>query len=215
MMEFMAIIVPTLIVVFGIGIFLFLSWKKKKTRTAELELLLQKMDDLQSDRKHLLLSLLSQSGAINESQAEQSADNLIQAEQDFIRQFIKQQINQSSLTDFYPQLMDFLDQYLYFLLIQPEETSEKDEPEESTNQVEEEASDVSGDEQQALEDDEKFAEEGGSEEQAAIDEQQAVDESSTLEDSLSLDAELSSVADFNISSEENEPDSADSDKSTD
>jgi|GEM_PF-1644314 len=99
----------------------FIIWKRKKTRVDELEALLEYVDDQQAERKAQLVQFLIKDYAQDKELAKESASYMVEAEKQFVQQFIKQQLQQTKVTDFYANLSELLDQYLYFVPSVPEQ----------------------------------------------------------------------------------------------
>ena len=106
----MALVLLVVICVMG-----YLSWKQKKNRIAELEQLLENANDQQAERKVQLEQFLIKDYALEKNAAKESADYMVEAERQFLQQFIRQQLEQTKVTDFYANLSELLDQYLYFV----------------------------------------------------------------------------------------------------
>jgi len=96
-------------------ILLFLEWKRKKTFSQQLEQLLQAIDEQQKPRLSTLTQLLENEYALDSSAAQESAGYMIEAEKQFMQQFVKQQIEKTTIAEFYQNLCGLLDQYLYFV----------------------------------------------------------------------------------------------------
>lgn len=98
-----------------VAFLLFFAWKRKKSRTHEFEQLLQNVTELQVERKAQLQQLLMNNYALGEEEASENSSYMLEAEKQFLQQFITQQIEQTPVTDFYQQLCGMLDQYIYFI----------------------------------------------------------------------------------------------------
>ncbi|MFK5948624.1 MAG: hypothetical protein QM500_07640, partial [Methylococcales bacterium] len=96
-------------------ILLFLEWKRRKTFSQQLEQLLQAIDEQQKPRLSTLTQLLENEYALDSSAAQESAEYMIEAEKQFMQQFVKQQIEKTTIAEFYQSLCGLLDQYLYFV----------------------------------------------------------------------------------------------------
>jgi hypothetical protein len=110
----------------------FLIWKQKKTRANGLEQLLDNIDSLQDERKQQLAGFLINDYSLDADEAKESGEYMVEAEKQFMQQFVKQQLEQTAVTDFYGNLCELLDQYLYFV---PKKSSEEPVPVE--NEVDE------------------------------------------------------------------------------
>ena len=110
------LVVEAVVILSGVvGFLFFLSWKRSKTKAAELEKLLDNVGSKEDERKAQLIQFLEESYDLKTEAAEESARCMIEAEKQFLQQFIKQQLEQTSITDFYGYLCKLLDQYLYFV----------------------------------------------------------------------------------------------------
>ena len=110
------LVVEAVVILSGVvGFLFFLSWKRSKTKAAELEKLLDNVGSKEDERKAQLIQFLEESYDLKTEAAEESAGYMIEAEKQFLQQFIKQQLEQTSITDFYGYLCELLDQYLYFV----------------------------------------------------------------------------------------------------
>ena len=111
-----------------VAVLVFLLWKRKKTSSKELEQLLDNVEDQQVERKAQLIQLLIKDYALNEDEAKESGSYMVEAEKQFLQQFMKQQIEQTTVTGFYESLCELLDQYLYFV---PKKSADEVESDES------------------------------------------------------------------------------------
>jgi len=110
------LLVETVVILLGVvGFLFFLRWKRNKTITAECEKLLDNFSSREDERKAQLIQFLEENYDLKTEAAEESAGYMIEAEKQFVQQFIKQQLEQTSITDFYGYLCELLDQYLYFV----------------------------------------------------------------------------------------------------
>ena len=110
------LVVEVLVILFGaVGFLFFLRWKRGKVKTAEFEKLLDNVSSKEDERKSQLIQFLEEGHALKADAAEESAGYMIEAEKQFLQQFIKQQLEQTSITDFYVNLCELLDNYLYFV----------------------------------------------------------------------------------------------------
>ena len=110
------LVVEAVVILTGVAGFLFfLSWKRSKTITVECEKLLDNFGSKEDERKAQLIQFLEENYDLKTEAAEESAGYMIEAEKQFLQQFIKQQLEQTSITDFYEYLCELLDQYLYFV----------------------------------------------------------------------------------------------------
>lgn len=110
------LVVEVVVILLGAVSFLFfLRWKRSKTKTAEFEKLLDNVASKEDERKAQLIHFLEESHALEPEAAGESAEYMVEAEKQFLQQFIQQQLEQTSVTDFYDQLCELLDQYLYFV----------------------------------------------------------------------------------------------------
>jgi len=99
----------------AVSIVVFLFWKHKKRRTAELEQLLQNIENQQGERKAQLAQYLMKDYSQVEDDAQESSEYMVEAEKQFMQLFIKQHIEQAPVSEFYGSLCELLDQYLYFI----------------------------------------------------------------------------------------------------
>ncbi len=114
--TFIFLLVEVFIILLAIVFFLFyLRWKRKKLKSAEIEKLLDNINSQQAERLSLLTELLIEKCGLQDDPAKESGGLMIEAEKQFLQQFLKQQIEQTPLTDFYSNLCELLDQYLYLL----------------------------------------------------------------------------------------------------
>ena len=110
------LVVEAVVILLGVGgVLFFLSWKRSKTITVECEKLLDNFGSKEDERKAQLIQFLEENYDLKTEAAEESAGYMIEAEKQFLQQFIKQQLEQTSITDFYEYLCELLDQYLYFV----------------------------------------------------------------------------------------------------
>ncbi|MFW5442956.1 MAG: hypothetical protein ACKE51_01440 [Methylococcaceae bacterium] len=98
-----------------VGFLLYLRWKQKRVQTAEIEKLLDNVSSQEEERKSQLLSYFIDSHAMDNEAAKEASDFMVEAEKQFIQQFLKQQMEQTPVTNFYQNLCELLDQYLYFI----------------------------------------------------------------------------------------------------
>jgi len=103
---------------------------------------LDNVDSQQEERKSQLAEFLINSYALETEKAKETSEFMVEAEKLFLQQFLKQQIEQTSVTDFYQNLCELLDQYLYFI---PTVNSEKDSPNEE-KQVEQKSTELQNNE---------------------------------------------------------------------
>ncbi len=96
-------------------ILLFLEWKRRKVFSQQLEQLLQSIDEQQKQRISTLTQLLENEYALDSSAAQESGEYMVEAEKQFMQQFVKQQIEKTTIAEFYQNLCGLLDQYLYFV----------------------------------------------------------------------------------------------------
>ncbi len=97
------------------GFLFYLRWKREKIKTAEFESLLTNFDVQVGERKVQLIHFLEENYAMETKDAEESANFMIEAEKNFLQQFLTQQIEKKPVTDFHQNLCELLDQYLYFV----------------------------------------------------------------------------------------------------
>ena len=110
------LLVEVFVILFGVvGFLFFLRWKRRKVKTAEFEELLDNVSSREDERKAQLVRFLEENHALKTEAAEESAGYMIEAEKQFLQQFIKQQLEQTSITGFYTDLCELLDNYLYFV----------------------------------------------------------------------------------------------------
>jgi len=122
------LVVEVAVVLLGIVSFLFfLRWKGNKDKAAEFEKLLDNVDSQQEERKSQLAEFLINSYALETEKAKETSEFMVEAEKLFLQQFLKQQIEQTPVTDFYQNLCELLDQYLYFIPTVNSDKSSTDE----------------------------------------------------------------------------------------
>ena len=110
------LLVEVFVILFGVvGFLFFLRWKRGKVKTAEFEELLDNVSSKEDERKAQLIRFLEESHALRTDVAQESAGYMIEAEKQFLQKFIKQQLEQTSITEFYVDLCELLDNYLYFI----------------------------------------------------------------------------------------------------
>ncbi len=109
------IIEIALVLLVIVCILAFIIWKRKKTTSNELEQLLDNVDSLQDERKRQLAEFLIKDYALDADEARESGEYMVEAEKQFIQQFVKQQLEQGTVSDLYANLSELLDQYLYFV----------------------------------------------------------------------------------------------------
>lgn len=124
------LIVQTVVLVIIVGVLVFNNWKRKKQLSKGVEKLLENFSAQELERKPQLSQLLSESYALATEEAEESASYMIEAEKQFLQEFLKQQLEQQPLTDFHSNLCELLDQYLYFIPV-----VETEDKKESVNEV--------------------------------------------------------------------------------
>ena len=90
---------------------LIIIWRGKKRRQADLERLIDEMNDGQPLRRKKIAAALREHFPIDESSAKDLAAALFGAEKAFLVQFIEQQM-QGSVAGFYENLSELLDDYL-------------------------------------------------------------------------------------------------------
>ena len=130
------LLVEVFVILFGVvGFLFFLRWKRGKVKTAEFEKLLDNVSSKEGERKAQLIQFLEESHALKTEEAEESAGYMIEAEKQFLQQFIKQQLEQTSITGFYTDLCELLDNYLYFVptVNIEQDVSNDDAPEQQEN----------------------------------------------------------------------------------
>jgi len=118
----------------------FFIWKRKKTQAKQFEQLLETLDKQQDERKQKLSLSLIDGYALEEKVAQESGEYMVEAEKQFIQQFMKQQMEQTTIAGFYDNLCELLDQYLYFVpkINEDEKTpSESVMPEENSDESDE------------------------------------------------------------------------------
>lgn len=119
----LVLIVEVILLLLGIGGFLFFwQWKAKKNKTAEVEQLLDNIRSKEAERKSILTQYLEKAYTLDNTAANELGGYMVEAEKQFLHQFLQQQVQQTSLTGFYETLCELLDQYLYFI---PSENGEK------------------------------------------------------------------------------------------
>jgi len=110
------LIIESIVVLLGISGFLFfLRLKKKSKKLFELKQILENISSQEGERKAHLVNHLQEGYALSSEEAEESAAYMVEAEKQFIQQFIKEQIDEASVVDFHQNLCELLDQYLYFV----------------------------------------------------------------------------------------------------
>ncbi len=115
-MTFMILLIEIGIVLLGVVVvMIFFRWKNKKLQTASFEQLLSNIKEVESERKSQLIQFLMDSHALPEKEAGESGEYMLEAEKQFLEQFMKQQLEQAPIADFYANLCELLDQYLYFI----------------------------------------------------------------------------------------------------
>ncbi|MCK5831043.1 MAG: hypothetical protein KAH20_12165 [Methylococcales bacterium] len=98
-----------------VALLLYFRWKKKNAILAEFVILLDTVNNKENERKAYLVQHLVDGYAVKNEEAVESGEYMIEAEKQFLQQFMKQQIEGASVTDFYQNLCELLDQYLYFV----------------------------------------------------------------------------------------------------
>ncbi len=96
-------------------VLVFLGWKQRKKLTQQIEQLMDAVNSQQDDRKKKLIQLLVEDYALDVAEAAEAGGSMVEAEKQFLQQFVKQQVEKTTVTDFYSQLCALLDQYLYFV----------------------------------------------------------------------------------------------------
>jgi len=98
-----------------VGILLFLEWKKRKALTQQVDQLLVVVEEHQQERVKTLTQYLETEYSLDAPEAAESGEYMIEAEKQFMQQFIKQQMEKTTVAEFYENLCGLLDQYLYFV----------------------------------------------------------------------------------------------------
>jgi len=98
-----------------IGALLFLEWKKRKALTQQVDQLLETVEQQQQERVKTLTQLLETEYLLESSEAKEAGEYMIEAEKQFMQQFIKQQIEKTTVAEFYENLCGLLDQYMFFV----------------------------------------------------------------------------------------------------
>jgi len=98
-----------------VGVLLFLEWKKRKALTQQLDQLLGAVEEQQQERVKTLTQYLETEYSLDASEAVESGEYMIEAEKQFMQQFIKQQVEKTTVAEFYENLCGLLDQYMYFV----------------------------------------------------------------------------------------------------
>jgi len=98
-----------------VGVLLFLEWKKRKALTQQVDQLLEVVEEQQQERVKTLIQYLETEYSLDTSEATESGEYMIEAEKQFMQQFIKQQVEKTTLAEFYENLCGLLDQYMYFV----------------------------------------------------------------------------------------------------
>jgi len=115
-MTFIILIIESIVVLLAISGFLFfLQLKKKSKKLFELNQILENISSQEGERKAHLANHLQEGYALSSEAAVESAGYMVEAEKQFIHQFVKEQIEQVSVVDFHQNLCELLDQYLYFV----------------------------------------------------------------------------------------------------
>ncbi len=110
------LVVESILVLVGICALLFyFRWKVKYNKLIDFKQLLDNFNDQEGERKVQLVNHLQEGYALSSEESGESADYMVEAEKVFLQQFMKQQIEQTSGADFYQNLCELLDQYLYFI----------------------------------------------------------------------------------------------------
>ncbi len=110
------LIIESIVVLLGMSGFLFfLRLKKKSKKLFELKQILENISSQEGERKAHLVNHLQEGYALSSEEAEESAAYMVEAEKQFIQQFIKEQIDEASVVNFHQNLYELLDQYLYFV----------------------------------------------------------------------------------------------------
>lgn len=98
-----------------VALLFYLRWKKQRNKSIELGKMLDNFSRMESDRLSGLIRFFQEKQGAQAEDAEASAGYMVEAEKQFLQQFLKQQIEQTSIEDFYQNLIELLDQYLYFI----------------------------------------------------------------------------------------------------
>ena len=107
------LVVEIIVVLAGlVALLLFFRWKTKQIKTKALEELMEDMTSMEDSRQQLLFQHLQKGYALENKKAMEASVQLINAEKHFMQLFIQQQIEQSSISDFYQTLCELLDLYL-------------------------------------------------------------------------------------------------------
>lgn len=98
-----------------ICILIFFEWKRRKKTSSELEHLLEAVNEQQDDRKKKLIQMLVDDYSLDVAEAAESGEYMVEAEKQYIQQFAKQQLENTTVAESYLNLCELLDQYLYFI----------------------------------------------------------------------------------------------------
>ncbi|WP_031433335.1 hypothetical protein [Methylomarinum vadi] len=94
---------------------LFVGWKRKKNNHAALEQLLDSVSLREERRKSSLIDYLTGHQKMEKQVAVELCEDFIEAEKQFLYQFLEQQVKQKPMSDFYRHLCELLDKYLALL----------------------------------------------------------------------------------------------------
>lgn len=105
-------IAETIFVLLLVTGLLLSHWRGKRRIGNELEALLDDIDDRQGLRGAQLARRLAELHRLDKADADQLGRQLLDAEKQFLKTFIEQQIGHHSIADFYEKLCLLLDAYL-------------------------------------------------------------------------------------------------------
>lgn len=127
----------TLFVLLLVAGLLLSRWRGKRRIENELEALLDDINDRQGLRGAQLARRLTELHRLDKADADNLSQQLLDAEKQFLKTFIEQQIGHHSIADFYEKLCLLLDAYLIAVperqdSASPPERAELAEPNEAT-----------------------------------------------------------------------------------
>ncbi len=105
-------IAETIFVLLLVGGLLLSHWRGKRRFDNELEALLDDINDRQGVRGGQLARRLAELHRLDKADADHLSRQLLEAEKQFLKAFIEQQVGRHSIADFYEKLCLLLDAYL-------------------------------------------------------------------------------------------------------
>ncbi|WP_305909125.1 hypothetical protein Q9L42_007115 [Methylomarinum sp. Ch1-1] len=94
---------------------LFVDWRRKRNHHRALQQLLNDVVEKEDQRKACLIDYLTDRRKLPHQIADDLSADFVEAEKQFISQFLEQQMKQAGVSDFYENLCLLLDKYLILM----------------------------------------------------------------------------------------------------